>query len=213
MRFGCVETGFDSRRPDQGRHSVTTRNTTGCRIVVVRMAGGHVVRVRFSAARLDMESSQKEAKENGGTNLERATLRDLDVFLALEKKVSGSKIYSPTLDPEEAIREFETNVVYLIKKAGEAVGSIMYERKDKEHAYISGLAVDPQYQQQGIARTALLSILDELKDYKRIDLAVHPENERALKLYLSLGFKEESRKENYYGDGEPRLILAKVSAT
>jgi len=44
---------------------------------------------------------------------------------------------------------------------------------------------------------------------KRIELVTHPDNP-ALKLYESLGFTVESRKENYWGDGEPRLVLAIV---
>jgi ribosomal protein S18 acetylase RimI-like enzyme len=37
----------------------------------------------------------------------------------------------------------------------------------------------------------------------------HPENEIALGLYMSLGFEIESRQENFFGDGEPRLVLAR----
>ena len=52
-------------------------------------------------------------------------------------------------------------------------------------------------------------ILEKTKGARRIDLVTHPENENALRLYASLGFKVESRLENYFGDGEPRLALAK----
>jgi ribosomal-protein-alanine N-acetyltransferase len=50
-------------------------------------------------------------------------------------------------------------------------------------------------------------ILEKCKGTDRIDLVTHPENKNALQLYMSLGFKVESRRENYFGDGEPRLVL------
>lgn len=86
----------------------------------------------------------------------------------------------------------------------------MYEIKGPEHAYLSGLVIDPSFQGRGIGREVLSMILDKLKDFKRIDLVTHPDNVRALKLYQSLGFVVEARKENYYDDGEPRLVLALI---
>jgi ribosomal-protein-alanine N-acetyltransferase len=49
--------------------------------------------------------------------------------------------------------------------------------------------------------------LEQCKEAPRVDLVTHPQNDIALKLYTSLGFKVESREENYFGDGEPRLVL------
>lgn len=49
-------------------------------------------------------------------------------------------------------------------------------------------------------------ILDDLEDVKRIDLVTRPQNSRAFMLYLLLGFAAESWKDNYFGDGEPRLV-------
>lgn len=44
-----------------------------------------------------------------------------------------------------------------------------------------------------------------------MELAVHPDNQIALRLYASLGFEIKSRQENYFGDGEPRLLLTSMS--
>jgi ribosomal protein S18 acetylase RimI-like enzyme len=57
----------------------------------------------------------------------------------------------------------------------------------------------------------MLELLKELKIFKRLDLVVHPDNIGAIKLYNSLGFETESLKENYFGDGEPRLIMIKIT--
>lgn len=142
-------------------------------------------------------------------SLKKATINDIPKLIEIEKSVAGTKIYSPMLTQDEWIKALEIGVVYLIKKNGIIVGNISHEKKGKDYVHISGLAITPQFQGQGIAREVLKRILVELKNAKRIDLATHPDNEKALKLYKSLGFIIESTKENYYGDGEPRLILAK----
>lgn len=114
------------------------------------------------------------------------------------------------LEESEWVEAFDNGPIYLIEKDGIVVGNISYEKKSDDHVYISGLAIDSRFQNQGIAREVLGQILESLKDIERIDLVTHPENTVALKLYQSLGFVIESRKENYYGDGEPRLVLALV---
>ncbi len=140
-------------------------------------------------------------------SLKRATISDVKALVALEQGVAGTHIYVPMLKEEEWIEEIGKSVVYLIEKDGVVVGNVSYEKINKDNVYISGLVVNPKFQGQGIAHEALLKILEELKDIKRIDLVTHPDNTKALKLYESLGFTVESRKENYFGDGEPRLVL------
>ncbi|MFZ3032324.1 MAG: N-acetyltransferase [Candidatus Moraniibacteriota bacterium] len=142
--------------------------------------------------------------------MERATLDDVENFLTLEQKVSDQRTYSAMAERTDAEKEIETNVVYLIKKDEAVVGSIAYQIKSEVHAYLSGLVIDPEYQGIGLGREALKRVLEELEPMERIDLVTHPENTPALELYLSLGFEVESKKENYYGDGEPRLVLVKT---
>jgi ribosomal-protein-alanine N-acetyltransferase len=97
--------------------------------------------------------------------------------------------------------------VFLIEKGKDTVGSLAYEQKNADNVYIADIAIKPAFQRQGIGREVLKNLLQKFKDVKRIDLLTHPEN-KALKLYESLGFVTESVEENYYGDGEPRLVLA-----
>lgn len=140
-------------------------------------------------------------------NLQRATLQDVQVLLEIEKTTEGLKTYSGYFTEEEMKNHIINNVVYLIKKDDEIIGSISYRIKDEEHAYESGLVVKPEFQGQGLAKQALAKLLEELKDYKFIDLTVHPDNISALNIYKSFGFTIKERKENFYGDGEPRLIM------
>ena len=142
--------------------------------------------------------------------LHRATPDDLDTFIELEKSVAHLKVYSSITDRSEAREEIQNNTVYLIKRENTVVGSIEYQMKDTHHAYLSGFVVNPRYQGQGIGREALMQILEDLKEIKRVDLVTHPHNTPAIMLYLSLGFIIEGWKDNYFGDGEPRVILSRT---
>lgn len=83
-----------------------------------------------------------------------------------------------------------------------------YEIKSEDNVYISGLLILPQFQRQGIAKESMKFMLEEIGKRKRIDLVTHPDNFKAIKLYELLGFKIEARKENYFGDGEPRVVMS-----
>ncbi len=148
----------------------------------------------------------------GSLVLRRARPEDIAALVEIERSVAGSRIYSPMTAESEWREEFAKDaVVYLILKDGVVAGDVSYEMRGRG-AYISGLAIKPEFQKQGIGREVMRRILEELKDAERIELAAHPENAPALRLYASLGFAVEGKKENYYGDGEPRLILARRRA-
>jgi ribosomal protein S18 acetylase RimI-like enzyme len=148
------------------------------------------------------------SEENNIPHLKKASVSDIPILLELEKTVSGTDVYSPMLEENEWKEELKNSEVYLIEKNGAVAGNLSYERKNDDYIHITGLVVIPTFQRQGVARKVLTSLLEKFKNIKRIDLAAHPDNYRALKLYQSLGFAVESLKENYYGDGEPRLILS-----
>lgn len=139
--------------------------------------------------------------------LTKAGMDDIPVLLEIEQSLAGHNIYSPMLDVDEWREELAQSLVFLIKKDGQVVGDTSYNRDGNNSAYITGLALKPEFQGQGIGRAVMGQILSDLKDVKRITLAVHPDNHAALSIYHSLGFTLESRKENYFEDGEPRLIL------
>ena len=143
---------------------------------------------------------------------ELATEKDASIFIALERKVKNPKQYAPTLDTEAAIEQITRNKLYFIKRNSTIVGMAAYRLTPEGSVYISNVNVDPGYQREGLARAAMMFLLEKNKDARRIDLVTHPENEAAMGLYMSLGFKLETRKENYFGDGEPRVVLARENA-
>ena len=139
--------------------------------------------------------------------IEPATLNDANTLVAFERKVADPKIYGPPLGVQGAIKEISKNTFYFIKRGDILVATAAYQLRPDKSVCISNVAVDPKHRRQEIARTVMLFILEKCKGTSRIDLVTHPDNKDAIQLYTSLGFKVESRQENYYGDGEPRLVL------
>lgn len=139
---------------------------------------------------------------------QKATVGDVDAYLNLEKKADYLTVYSAIVDKDEAIEEIENNEVYLIKNGDVVVGSTEYQIQEPDCAYMGGLVIDSDFQNQGIARKAIEFRLNQLKDMKRIYLTTHPHNSKVIHMYLSYGFIIESWKDDYFGDGEPRIVLA-----
>ena len=140
--------------------------------------------------------------------LRKATIKDIPAFIEIEKS-APPKIYSAMTTEKEWQDELSRRnaVIYAIIKDDKIVGNVSYETKNEETAYISGLCIDSKFRGQGIGKKAIKLISEELKDFKRIELATHPNNENAVKLYKSFGFEIKSQIENYFGDGEPRIIM------
>lgn len=152
---------------------------------------------------------QQKNITNNKITFQRVTKKDVDKYLEIESKVMNSKTYSGISDKKEALNEFRNNVIYFIKSGNKVIGTTEYELKNKNKAYLSGTAIDPDYQNNGIGRLAMEFRLKKLKKMKTIEVVTHPENNRMLTLLLKSGFKIKSWKDNYFGDGEPRLFLVK----
>jgi diamine N-acetyltransferase len=92
--------------------------------------------------------------------------------------------------------------------AGERmVGFIMYDFEPKEdRGYITRLMVDKEHQGNGYGRAAMQQVIDLFKsnpDCAEIYTSIHPENERAKGLYVSLGFELTGEID----DGEAVLLM------
>jgi len=142
--------------------------------------------------------------------LERATAKDAALFLEIELSIPPTPTYSPTTSLGESLEEIENNTIYLIRADGEIVGSVMYQMKSSTHAYISGLTIRPDFQGQGFGKAAMEKVLEELKAVLTVDLVTHPDNTRAVALYESFGFTIGERIENYFDDGEPRIVMTLI---
>jgi ribosomal protein S18 acetylase RimI-like enzyme len=144
---------------------------------------------------------------------EKASAKDIAILVDIEKGIIGSGMtYSTIQEVDEWVLEaIKAGPVYIIKKDQTVVGNVAYEIKSPTHACITSITVLPEFQRQGIAREVMEHILNEIGNVERIDLVTHPDNFKAINLYKSLGFTIESKKENYYGDGEPRVVMSLLS--
>lgn len=90
------------------------------------------------------------------------------------------------------------------KSNSRAVGFLMY-RVSAGEAEILTIAVDPEFQNQGIGITLLDAmirwcLIDRLEE---IFLEVDDSNLSALKIYKRRGFKKVGERKGYYDEGEP----------
>ncbi|MCR4333908.1 MAG: GNAT family N-acetyltransferase [Patescibacteria group bacterium] len=154
-----------------------------------------------------MENGEKKVEHAPSIELVRATTDDTEAYIALEKSLGETETYSTMDTPDEALKNITECTTYFIKEDGVIVGSVSYVMKSPDHAYIDGLLVMPPHQGRGLGRAAMLKILEEIGDVRLIDLVTHPDNATSIKLYQSLGFTIGERIENYFGDGEPRIVM------
>ena len=140
--------------------------------------------------------------------LKRATLKDLDEVINIE--TSGtSQTYAGLIKPGEARDAIINNFVFLIRHNNITIGSISYKINNKDSVRLDTFVVYLNYRGKGFGKAAIALLLKKTNKFKKVDLTVHPHNSRAISLYLSVGFMIESWQDNYYGDGEPRMILVK----
>lgn len=141
-------------------------------------------------------------------HLQRATDKEWQIVAKMEKS-AGSDLFFPLTDKKEILDYIKDSTVYITHYKNNVVGTVSYEIKKDGVVYFNGLIVLPEYRCHGIAKLAMKQVLSELNDKKLFELVVHPKNTPALIVYLKLGFLVKAWKDNYYGDGTPRLILEK----
>lgn len=78
-----------------------------------------------------------------------------------------------------------------------------------DEAHITILAVDPNFQGQGLGKLMLHELLTiaQRRGLERATLEVRASNAIALHLYSKLDFRQAGRRRRYYSDGEDALIL------
>ncbi len=140
----------------------------------------------------------------------RAKPEDIDLYLEIENYFFNSKTYSIFTNRNEIAQEISGHVMYFIKNDEVIIGRVSYKFQENGDAYLSDLVIIPSFQNQGFGKKVLNKILNEIGK-KRITLIVHPDSKNAVKLYESFGFVIEKRVENYFGDGEPRVVMAKTA--
>lgn len=111
----------------------------------------------------------------------------------------------PAKTVEEEVRYLTGSEVYLVYNGSKAIGLFAY-KIDATDAEIMQVMFLPEFQNKGYGRKVMEIMLENLKNYY-VKIIVHPRNKYALILYLKMGFVIYGWKDNYYGDGQPRLLL------
>lgn len=141
----------------------------------------------------------------------KAVEKDWEIVKKLEDdaiKISNGMFLAYT--SEKAVKDFIKNsFVYLILEEKKVVGSFAYTRETKDLVHIHELIVASEFRGKGYGTQAIKYLLDKVADVKKVALVTHPYNTGAIKLYLKLGFRIETWKENMFGDGQPRIGLAR----
>ena len=112
------------------------------------------------------------------------------------------KDFNYELNKESFNNDFLKTLVYedgFIK--GVLVYQYIYNR-----AEIDYIIVDNNYRKLGIA-TKLLKYLEDSHKLDNITLEVRESNKEAIKFYLKNGFKEVTRRKNYYKDEDGILMI------
>lgn len=137
--------------------------------------------------------------------LQKATIADWETIEKIEK-TSDRKLYAPRVDKAEILHDITKNFVYFIIVENKKAGFVSYIVEADGNIELNGLVLLPEFKGQGIAKAAFNKAL-EMTNAKHYSLFVHPENKAALKIYTDAGFTIQSRLENHFGDGEPRIFM------
>lgn len=115
--------------------------------------------------------------------------------LAEEIAAFQSQVFETPLDvalkyAREAVSS-ASSLLYILKKDGRVVASVSVDT-DFGTNYFFGLAVDQDFQGQGLGSYLLLASMRDLNKLngQEFQIVVEKQNARALKLYKKLGFKE-----------------------
>ena len=137
----------------------------------------------------------------------RVTENDWETTSAIEKAVDDGHVFKAFTTEAEAREYLRKSIVYLVMLENKPIGTISYEPKSKDHAYIDSMTTLPEHQGKGYASKALEWLLEQLKDVSKVDLVTHPHNSKSIGIYLKHGFVINGWKDNYFGDGEPRIEM------
>lgn len=141
-----------------------------------------------------------------------ATEADLDILLDLEQK-----IFTRSFDNQFTRKQFadylkrcDIRIIYHDEKP---IGYYFYKDLNNEEAELVGAGFLPEYQAMGLGQYFLQQIIAKLAYKKRMKLVTHPKNIHAIKLYKKNGFRIVDRLDNYYGDGQPRILMYREQNT
>lgn len=133
--------------------------------------------------------------------IRKAQKEDEDFFydLYMHPQINPYLLYEP-ISKEEFTPIFEDlflkNALFVYQNTVSKIGMfklIQFDYRTSHINYLGGIAINPDFAGQGFGKKMLLEIIDYVKNLgiKRLELAVSIFNEKAIKLYESVGFERE----------------------
>ena len=113
------------------------------------------------------------------------------------------KDFNYKLDKESFNNDFLKVLIYKEEHIkGILVYQFLYERLEIDY-----IIVDSNYRKNGIATKLLNKLENTYEKIKNITLEVRESNKNAIKFYLKNGFKEVTKRKNYYEDEDAILMI------
>lgn len=131
--------------------------------------------------------------------------KQVDVLFELEKKAFSRDFDLTSRNTQELIDYLKGSEAYALYEGRDIVGFFAF-RQGKGNAELLIIAVDPKKQRNGYGKVMMNKILELIKK-QSVRLMTHPKNNAAICFYLKSGFTISGWKDNYHGDGQPRLFL------
>lgn len=105
------------------------------------------------------------------------------------------------------------NTSFIAVKGKSALGYVVgaIEQANRRRAWIMSLAVRPRARQQGLGSKLVAAVLASLAQagVREVKLTVSPGNSSAIELYQKHGFVVCREAEDYFGQGQHRLLMKK----
>lgn len=129
-------------------------------------------------------------------------IKNGQILFTLDNKAFTRDFDLTARNVQEEVNYLKDCEVYILYDKTRPIGFFAFTDKGE----IKTLVVAPEKQHQGYGKI-LMGKIFELNKKKKIYLVTHPQNSNALVFYLKSGFEIYGWKDNYYGDGQPRLLL------
>lgn len=138
-----------------------------------------------------------------------ATKIDLDDIIAIQEACYGGKAPWGRIAVNNELRNKRTSFFIMCHHGDRAIAFIGLAMR-RSGLHVTNIATVPDYQRKGIATFLMETAISLAKqlDRTRITLEVRVSNEKAKRLYRTLGFSDGRVKENYYqSNGEDALNM------
>jgi [ribosomal protein S18]-alanine N-acetyltransferase len=147
-----------------------------------------------------------DVREGRALRIERSRKQQFSRLLRIESECFGEDSYR-----EEFFRklcEDHHDLLFVARYGREIAGYVMGEQL-QDRAEVISLAVNHEYRGRGIGRQLMHAVLMALRKHgeQRVFLMVRADNQPAINLYRSLGFRRVRRVPCYYHDGQDAVRM------